>query len=281
MSKLASYWQIIRPVNSIMLGLSIVVGALITGGASVLNEPVYLSLAFITGFSLTGASMAINDYFDIEIDKINEPERPLPSGKMEPREALAITGLLSLTGLVSSYLVSVTALLVSFLGWFLMMLYSAWGKKTGFLGNLIVSTCIGLPFIYGGLLSSNILTAFHFSLIAFLSNTGREITKGIVDVEGDKKSGVRTVAVAKGSDFAAKASALFYLGAVLSSFIPIIRNLVSIWYIPFVSITDIGLIYVAYSLVRNTSRENARLIKNRVLYLMLIGLIGFATGGLL
>jgi geranylgeranylglycerol-phosphate geranylgeranyltransferase len=200
---------------------------------------------------------------------------------MKPREALAITGLLSLTGLVSSYLVSLTALMISFVGWFLMMVYSAWGKKTGFLGNLIVSTCIGLPFIYGGLLSGNILIAFHFSLIAFLSNTGREITKGIVDVEGDEKSGVRTVAVAKGSDFAAKTSAVFYLGAVFSSFIPVIRNLVSIWYIPFVLVTDIGLIHGGYCLVRNTSRENARLIKNRVLYLMLIGLIGFVTGGLL
>jgi geranylgeranylglycerol-phosphate geranylgeranyltransferase len=281
MSKIASYWQIIRPVNSIMLGLSIIVGGLITGGVSVLNEPVFLSLAFITGFSLTGASMAINDYFDIEIDKINEPDRPLPSGKILPREALVITGLLSLIGFVSSYLVSAAALLISFVGWFLMMVYSAWGKKTGFLGNLIVSTCIGLPFIYGGLLSGHIQIAFHFSLIAFLSNTGREITKGIVDIEGDEKSGVKTVAVAKGTDFAAKTSAIFYLGAVLSSFIPVIRNLVSVWYIPFVLVTDAGLIHGGYSLVRNTSRENARQIKNRVLYLMLIGLIGFATGSIL
>ena len=281
MSKIGAYWEILRPVNSLMLGLAIVIGALITGGTSVLNEPIMLVLAFITGFSLTGASMAINDYFDQDTDEINEPERPLPSGKMEPVEALIITGLLSVIGIGASYLVSIRALGLSVLAWVLMMFYSAWAKKTGFLGNIIVSTCISLPFIYGGLISGNLFTALNFSLIAFLSNTGREITKGIVDVEGDAESGVSTVAVYMGKDFAAKFSALFYIGSVGSSLIPIAKDLVSIWYIPFVFITDLGLIHASYSLVNRTSRENARIVKNRVLYLMLVGLIGFALGGLL
>jgi geranylgeranylglycerol-phosphate geranylgeranyltransferase len=281
MSKIGAYWEILRPVNSLMLGLAIVIGALITGGTSVLNEPFILVLAFITGFSLTGASMAINDYFDQETDEINEPERPLPSGKMEPVEALIITGLLSVIGIGASYLVSIRAFGLSFLAWLLMMSYSAWAKKTGFLGNIIVSTCISLPFIYGGLISGNLFTALNFSLIAFLSNTGREITKGIVDVEGDAESGVSTIAVYMGKDFAAKFSALFYIGSVGSSLIPVAKDLVSIWYVPFVLITDLGLIHASYSLVNRTSRENARIVKNRVLYLMLVGLIGFALGGLL
>ena len=281
MSKIGAYWEILRPVNSLMLGLAIVIGALITGGTSVLNEPTILVLAFITGFSLTGASMAINDYFDQETDEINEPERPLPSGKMEPVEALIITGLLSVIGIGASYFVSIRAFGLSVLAWVLMMFYSAWAKKTGFLGNIIVSTCISLPFIYGGLISGNLFTALNFSLIAFLSNTGREITKGIVDVEGDAESGVSTVAVYMGKDFAAKFSALFYIGSVGSSLIPILKDLVSVWYIPFVLITDLGLIHASYSLVNRTSRENARIVKNRVLYLMLVGLIGFALGGLL
>lgn len=281
MSKIGAYWEILRPVNSLMLGLAIVIGALITGGTSVLNEPIMLVLAFITGFSLTGASMAINDYFDQKTDEINEPERPLPSGKMEPVEALIITGLLSVIGIGASYLVSIRAFGLSVLAWLLMMSYSAWAKKTGFLGNIIVSTCISLPFIYGGLISGNLFTALNFSLIAFLSNTGREITKGIVDVEGDAESGVSTVAVYMGKDFAAKFSALFYIGSVGSSLIPIAKDLVSVWYIPFVLITDLGLIHASYSLVNRTSRENARIVKNRVLYLMLVGLIGFALGGLL
>jgi len=281
MSKIGAYWEILRPVNSLMLGLAIVIGALITGGTSVLNEPIILVLAFITGFSLTGASMAINDYFDQKTDEINEPERPLPSGKMEPVEALIITGLLSVIGIGASYLVSIRAFGLSVLAWLLMMSYSAWAKKTGFLGNIIVSTCISLPFIYGGLISGNLFTALNFSLIAFLSNTGREITKGIVDVEGDAESGVSTVAVYMGKDFAAKFSALFYIGSVGSSLIPIAKDLVSVWYIPFVLITDLGLIHASYSLVNRTSRENARIVKNRVLYLMLVGLIGFALGGLL
>jgi geranylgeranylglycerol-phosphate geranylgeranyltransferase len=281
MGKIGAYLEIIRPINSLMLGLAIIIGALISGGTSVLDQSINLLLAFITGFSLTGASMAINDYFDQEIDEINEPGRPLPSGRMEPVGALILTGLLSVIGIGAAFLVSIKALGLSVLAWILMMCYSAWAKKTGFLGNIIVSVCIGLPFIYGGLLSGNLLTATNFSLIAFLSNTGREITKGIVDVEGDAQSGISTVAVSMGEDFAAKFSALFYLGSVFSSLIPVFKNLVSIWYIPFVLITDLGLIHSSYSLVQRTTRENARMVKNRVLYLMLVGLIGFALGGLL
>ena len=102
-----------------------------------------------------------------------------------------------------------------------MMLYSMWGKKTGLLGNIMVSTCIALPFIYGGLLSGKIWRSLSFSLIAFLSNIGREITKGIVDVAGDESAGVNTVAVFYGADRAANLATIFFLSAVVLSIIPV------------------------------------------------------------
>ena len=69
--------------------------------------------------------------------------------------------------------------------------------------------------------------------------------------------------------------------AVLVSVVPVYLCLVSIWYIPFVALTDLGLIYLSVSLFRNPSRENSRTVKNRVLPLMLSGLFGFLLGSLL
>ena len=115
----------------------------------------------------------------------------------------------------------------------------------------------------------------------FLSNTGREIIKGIVDVEGDRSRGVRTLAVARSPRTTAVTAAVFYLSAAAISFIPLYFGLVSIWYVPFVMLTDLGLIYSSYSVMRNQTRENSRRVKNRILLWMASGLVGFIIGSFL
>lgn len=281
MDKLGGLVEIIRPVNSVMLGLAIIVGAAMTGGASILGSPLRLLLSFVTGFCMTGAAMAINDYYDKEIDAVNEPGRPIPSGRVAPGEAVALTAALSAVGLGASYTISLSAALVAAFSWVVMMLYSAWGKRTGFPGNLMVSACISLPFIYGGLLTGSVLPSLYFSLMAFLSNTGREVTKGIVDVEGDRRAGVNTVAVSRGARVASLFASVFYVTAAAASIIPYALGLVSDWYLPFVAATDLGLIYSAVSLTLEPTRENSRSVKNRVLLYMLVGLVGFAAGSLI
>ena len=263
-----------------MMGLGILVGVVLANRLRTTISPSSLVLAFITGFTLTGSAMVINDYYDREIDAVNEPKRPLPSGEVKPGEALIYAVLLSLIGLATAYLTSIPSLGIALFSWFVMMVYSTWGKRVGFVGNLMVSTCIALPFIYGGVIVGNVSTSLLFSALAFLSNTGREVTKGIVDVEGDKISGVKTVAASFGSDKAAYLASTFYLVAVLASIAPLFLNLVSIWYIPFVSVTDLGLVYGAITILRDHSRENSRRVKNQILYWMLFGLLAFAAGSL-
>jgi 4-hydroxybenzoate polyprenyltransferase len=275
------YIEIMRPVNSVMLGVAIIIGAFITGGTQILGDWVSLVYAFLTGFTMSGAAMAINDYYDREIDAINEPHRAIPSGRISPRSAVVFTGFLSVIGLASSYMVSLEALLIAVFAWIVMMTYSMWGKKTGFLGNLMVSASVALPFMYGGVMTGSLAASLSFSGIAFLANTGREITKGIVDVDGDREAGVRTIAVTSGEKNAAIIASLFFLSAVLVSIYPIYSQLVSFWYIPFVAITDLGLIYSSYQVTRDPTRETSRQVKTRILYLMLVGLIGFAAGSLL
>ncbi|MFC1803827.1 UbiA family prenyltransferase [Thermoproteota archaeon] len=276
----SDYIEIMRPVNSVMVGISIIVGAIITGGINILDNLWILLYSFLTGFTLTGASMTINDYYDRTIDAINEPKRAIPSGRISPQSAVIFTTFLSIIGLVSSLQISLGSFIIAVFAWIIMMFYSMWGKRAGFLGNLMVSTCIALPFIYGGLLSGRITASLSFSLLAFLSNTGREITKGIVDIEGDRAAGVNTIAVKRGATQAADFATLFFISAVASSAIPVYLNLVSFWYIPFVLITDIGLVISSYQIIVDPNRKTSRAVKNRILYLMLMGLIGFAAGSL-
>ncbi|MCX6647841.1 MAG: UbiA family prenyltransferase [Candidatus Bathyarchaeota archaeon] len=281
MGRLGGFLRILRPVNSVMMGVGILVGVAMAGGLRSSIPPEYLALAFVTGFTLTGSAMVINDYYDREIDAVNEPGRPIPSGDVKPNEAIAYSLILSAVGLAAAYLTSLQSLAIAVFSWLIMMAYSAWGKRTGFPGNLMVSTCIGLPFIYGGAIAGNISTSLLFSALAFLSNTGREVTKGIVDTEGDGARGVKTIAVAYGVDKAAYLASAFYVVAAAASVLPPLLNLVTPWYIPFVAVTDAGLVYGAVSLLRDHSRESSRRVKNQVLYWMLFGLLAFAAGTLL
>jgi len=114
--------------------------------------------------------------------------------------------------------------------------------------------------------------------MALLSNTGREITKGIVDVQGDRMQNVKTLAVHYGEKTAAIAAVMFYLLAVMLSPLPWFLNLVSMWFIPLVTITDIGLVASSTMLLKDYSRENARRVKKQVLPWFLIGLIAFVVG---
>lgn len=281
MGRLGGFLRLLRPVNAAMVGAAVVVGVVVSAQSLTEVPPLPLALAFATGFALTGSAMSINDYFDREIDAVNEPERPIPSGEVRPREAIAYSAVLSVLGLTAAALNSLQVLAIGVLAWAMMMAYSAWGKRTGLPGNLMVSADIALPFLYGGVLAGDASISLLFGALAFLSNTGREVAKGIVDVEGDAARGVRTAAVSLGAPKAALLAAAFYVSAVVVSAAPVLLGIVSLYYVPFVVVTDAGLILGSVQLLRNPSRETSRTVKNRTLIWMLFGLLAFATGRLL
>ncbi|MCX8170635.1 MAG: UbiA family prenyltransferase [Candidatus Bathyarchaeota archaeon] len=273
--------RILRPINCLMMGFAVIVGAFI--GASVFPVDRYivnLALGFITASTLTGASMAINDYYDRDIDAINEPSRPIPSGLIKPMEGLALAIVLSLMGLISAALTNSLCLLLALLSWLISAAYSTFGKRTGLLGNFLVSACVSMPFIYGGAAIKGVIEPYTilFAALAFLANTGREVAKGIVDLEGDKIKGIRTLAQLYGSRKAAQSASAFFMLAVLLSPLPIVLGLASIWFLPPLVVADTGFIASSIRLIKNPVKENAKKIKNMVLIYMLMGLIAFMTG---
>jgi geranylgeranylglycerol-phosphate geranylgeranyltransferase len=280
MGKISGFVRLMRPINCAMMGFAVFVGA-------VLADPQFFNAAwlgvlygFLTGFTLTAAAMTINDYYDRAIDAINEPSRPIPSGMVSAQEALAFVFVLSAVGFVFAYLTSVLCLVVAIVSWVVVVTYVTIGKRSGLPGNLLVSTCVAIPFIYGSIivLSQVPLSVLLFTLMAFLSNTGREITKGIVDVKGDKAEGIKTLAVRYGEKSAAVVASLFYVSAVALTPLPWILRLVSFWFIPLVLVTDVGLVVSSALLLRDYSRENARKIKKLVLLLFVVGLLAYVIG---
>lgn len=281
MEKLSGFLQLIRPLNCAMMGFAVVVGASFVE-KEILSPEVStnLLLGFITSFTLTGASMVINDYYDRKIDAINEPSRPIPSGLVSTEEALSLALVLSIIGFATALRTSIACLFIAIIAWIISVAYNTKGKYTGLFGNFLVSACVVTPFIYGGFTVDKGLasTTLLFVAIAFLSNTGREVAKGIVDVQGDRSQNVKTIAVLYGEKSAAIMSSIFFILAVGLSPIPWLLRVVSDWFLPLVILTDVGLVLSSISLMQDHSRENARRIKNSNLIWFIIGLSAFIVG---
>lgn len=279
MGKLRGFLRLIRPLNCLMMGFAVIVGASLV---SPLNLKINLLLGFVTSFALTAASMAINDYYDREIDAINEPNRPIPRGDISPKEALSSALVLSIIGFTAALATNPpSTLIVAVIAYIISITYITKGKGTGLPGNFLVSASVVVPFIYGGFTVGHIETPiFLFAAIAFLSNTGREITKGIVDVEGDRSHNIKTIAVTYGERTATAVATIFSLLAVSLSPLPWLWELVSDWFLPPVILTNIGLIASSILLLRNYSRENAKRVKNLSLIWFTTGLVAFILGTL-
>jgi geranylgeranylglycerol-phosphate geranylgeranyltransferase len=276
LGKLMGFLQLMRPLNCIMMGFAVIVGASLV---SSFNFTVNLLLGFVTAFALTAASMVINDFYDKEIDAINEPNRPIPRGDVSPKEALFFALILSIIGLVSAFGTNTPSLLLAAMAWIISITYITKGKRTGLPGNFLVSATVVIPFVYGGLAVGQLeASTLLFVAIVFLSNTGREITKGIVDVEGDQSHSIKTIAVTHGEHTAAIVAAVFSLLAVSLSPLPWMWGLVSDWFLPPVILTDMGLIVSSVLLLRDYSRTNAKKIKNLSLAWFVTGLLAFILG---
>ncbi|MFW9952085.1 MAG: UbiA family prenyltransferase, partial [Candidatus Thorarchaeota archaeon] len=190
-----------------------------------------------------------------EIDKINRPQRPIPRGSISLKQAKLLYILYLLIGIVVSILNSVIfslgflnviiAVFFGLLGW----IYAKWGKKSGFLGNIIVSISFSIGMIYGAILNNSIIPnyIYFFFLTSFSLLLSREIIKGCEDIEGDKIEGVKTLAIIIGAKKSTIFSMVFSWIAILFFVLPIITAIINP--ILFLIFMTFGLIDVFYAII--------------------------------
>ena len=88
--KLRGFFWLSRPVNVCIAFFSVFVAVLICGTIESMDK---VWLACLTAAFITAAANAVNDYYDLDIDRINRPKRPIPSGAITSFEALVFSGL--------------------------------------------------------------------------------------------------------------------------------------------------------------------------------------------
>ncbi|MGC8567472.1 MAG: UbiA family prenyltransferase, partial [Caldisphaera sp.] len=97
------YIKLVRPLNDVMIGFSVIVGSFIASGR-MLPKIEDMIFGFLTGFFISSAAMVLNDIIDINIDKINNPNRPLPKGTISIKNAKYFFYSLSIIGIIFSIL---------------------------------------------------------------------------------------------------------------------------------------------------------------------------------
>ena len=277
MQKLKALIIISRPINLLITFLVIIVACIISikGDYSVLK----VFFAGLTGALTVSAGNVINDYFDINIDKINRPHRILPKGELTLKEALGFYIFLFLVSLLLSIFISLIALLEVFFASALLFLYSYKIKKIPLLGNFVVAFLTGFAFIYGGMAVDNSKAAIIPALFALLINFIREIVKDMEDIEGDKLQGINSYPAICGFK-KAKMIIVFITGVlIILTVFPFINELYAIEYFIIVMvIVNPLLVYIVKSLFDDDSTKNLNKLSNLLKLNMVIGLTAIFLG---
>jgi len=307
--ELKAYIEIMRPVNCVMGGLTVLSAVQIANVFYNLNLQFFWSnfwifphrffeialISYFVYFFIAAAGMVINDIFDLEVDKINKPNRPLPRGALTVKQAWIYTVTLWAIGITLAFLVSITSGLLALVFSGVGFLYAARVKVLGVLGNFVVAFSFAFGYLYGSLITSLErgiwgipLMTWLFFITAFMVLQGREIIKGMEDIEGDKLREVKTIARVYGLRKAGIIGAVcnfigittFTLCWVIDTLSPWwVPKLLGFWFIPFyflgvasVALSSI-LILLKYDSLK-TQKRSSLLDKIGALF----GLIAFLVG---
>ena len=165
----------------------------------------------LTGPLVCGTSQAVNDWYDRHVDAINEPHRPIPSGRVPGEWGFYISVAWTALSLAVAAMLGFEVFVAASVGLVLAWLYSAPPvrlKRNGWWGNAAVGACYeGLPWLTGATVMIGALPTWHVFAIAALYSIGAHGIMTLNDfksIEGDTRLGIRSLPVQMGADKAAR-----------------------------------------------------------------------------
>lgn len=271
-NKASAIADLVKPELPLSAGICVVAGEII-GSESLPTFFVGL-MGFLTGFLISGAAMISNDYFDLEVDRVNHPERPLPSGRISIPEVTILTSLFSAAGFIASALLGYLALALTVFIWTIGMLYNWKYKESGLPGNIMVALSVAWTFIFGGAIVDGLANGmiWVFAALAFVFDLGEEIAGGAMDVKGDDKRSARTIALVHGKKYALQVSSFLFTLFVAISIFSFVMGWLCSYYLAIFLPVDLVTLYLAKNLLTSQTVDEGRL-RIRQLYLMMTVLV--------
>lgn len=179
--------KLIRPFNCLMAAIAVLIGYFLALGSFSFNFQVFLGMAVV--FFICAGNQAINDYFDLAVDKKKRNyEKVLVKGTITPNFAFYYSLLLNIIGTIIAYFIGYYPFVIAALFSVLLFIYSAVLGKIKYVGNWVVGLGTGFTYIYGLAIAnfSNFEFVLLIAISAVLANVARETVKDIEDIDVDK-----------------------------------------------------------------------------------------------
>lgn len=274
--KINALLALLRPINAIIVFLTIVAAALYAGAT--FEQWLFVLLASLAGACIAGGGYAINDFFDIEIDKINRPERPLPQGLISKEAAWWVWRVSSSIGVLLSAYVGPWTFTIALVWVISLYIYSKTLKRKVFVGNLVVGIATGLAFVYGAVAVGEFERAIIPAVFALLINLARELVKDIEDRKGDAHGKAQTLAVKHGVKPALGLATLIIVLLIMATVLPYSSGLYNARYFALVLVVDALLVYIVVSMWRNWAPKNLARLSMLLKLDMVLGLVAIFIG---
>ncbi|MCB8967003.1 MAG: geranylgeranylglycerol-phosphate geranylgeranyltransferase [Chloroflexota bacterium] len=248
MKQVKGLYKLSRPLSTLSGVLAVFLGGYVAGT----GEWLRVTLAAVSTLLISAAANAWNDYLDVEIDKINQPQRPLPSGMVSLRTARNFSFILAVLSVVLAGFINWQAFLIAFTSNVLLYVYSLRMKSTVLVGNAIVAFISAMSAVFGGVAAGNILPTFWLAIIIVCGIMGREVLKTMADYEGDLSQRVRTIATAWGKR---PARVVFYILGSMTLLMMMVPQLLRVYHPVYGYVVGFGVYPVVLYIMLRVTRE--------------------------
>lgn len=231
-----------------------------------------LFVAFLSVFLIATGGSLLNDFLDVNRDRINNPDRPLPSGKFSRNQILIIFISLLALGVILSFLINVNCFLIALSISAVLGFYEFKIKRKNFLiDSLFVGFFAAFSIVFGAMVSGNYRLASVLAIFTFLITVGIKIT----EIVGKKANSNGSESVTFSRGFISLLASLFLSFSVMLTSLMFLLQFLSTIYLFIVGIADLLLLYSAILLSYNPDKSS-ELLKFEKIGLVLI-LLAFLT----
>ena len=199
--------ELLKPVTWFAPIWAFFCGVISSGQSIVAHWPIVIAGLLLAGPLVCGTSQAVNDWYDRHVDAINEPNRPIPSGRMPGNWGFYVGVIWTGASLILASTLGTWGLNAAIFALFLAWAYSAPPlrlKRNGWFGNAAVAICYeGVPWFTGAAIMTSALPNHHILWIALLYSIGAHGIMTLNDfksIDGDLRSGINSLPALHGPE---------------------------------------------------------------------------------
>ena len=280
MSLIFNYFTMIRPLNVLLSGCSVLVASYIINGIN--NQLTYIITIVV--MCICAFANIINDLFDTETDKINNPKKYFINNAPKYELVMILLWLLIMPITLVHFYFSLNAILYFYFICLLTIIYTPYLKGIALIGNIIISYIVSSVFIITELvlLNSFINILFYPVLLTFILTLIRELAKDIDDLDGDTAANIKTFPVVFGINYSIYLLSILTILLVIISLYPYYMKIYNFTYlILLVLLVQIPLIGCIFCVWKYPYFQNSRVLTISTKYITIGGIITILSTKLL